>query len=94
MGDHVTEARRSHGIAMTAAETIARLGLHVVEADDVTLRDLALGWYAVPTREAVPVADALVGPCDTRDGAALALVARLAELARVRAGLAVDAGAA
>lgn len=75
---------------MSGAEIIARLGLGVVDADDLVLRELALGWYGVPTRAALPVADAVVGPCATRDAAAVALATRLVEIQCVRNGLEVD----
>lgn len=76
---------------MSAALTVARLGLHVVDADDISLRQLCTGWYAVPTREALPVEDCVVGPFGTADGAGVALAERLFEIQWTRAGFATGA---
>lgn len=76
---------------MSAALVIARLGLHVVDADDLSLRLLCTGWYAVPTREALPVESCVVGPFGTADEAGVALAERLAEIQWSRSGLATGA---
>ena len=73
---------------MSYAQVIARLGLHVVEADDIALRQLCTGWYAVATRDARPIDDCVVGPFGTADEANLALAKRLAEIQWSRSGLA------
>ncbi len=76
---------------MSTALSVARLGLHVVDADDITLRQLCTGWYAVPTREARPVESCVVGPFGTADEAGVALAERLFEIQWSRSGLAVGA---
>lgn len=70
------------------ALTVARLGLHVVDADDITVLELSLGFYAVPTREGRSIAEALVGPCESDVAAAVALARRLVEIAWTSSGLA------
>lgn len=64
---------------MSRAHDIARLGLHVIEADDLAVRELTMGWYAVPSRDALPIEAAIVGPCKTEEDAACAMVLYLAE---------------
>lgn len=65
---------------MSRAQAIARLGLHVIAADDFATRELTMGWYAVPSREAQPIEASIIGPCATEEEAACALVLYLAEI--------------
>lgn len=65
---------------MSRARTVARAGLHVIEADDFELRKLTMGWYAVPSRDARPIEASIIGPCATEEEAALGLVLHLAEI--------------
>ena len=67
-------------VVKSRAEVVARLGLHVIEADDLALRELTMGWYAVPSRDAEPIESAIVGPCKTEEEAASAMVVYLAEI--------------
>ena len=46
---------------MSRARTVARAGLHVIEADDFELRKLTMGWYAVPSRDARPIEASIIG---------------------------------
>lgn len=65
---------------MSRAHDIARSGLHVIEADDFAVRELTMGWYAVPSRDAQPIEASIIGPCATEEEAALGLVLHLAEI--------------
>lgn len=62
------------------ARAVARLGLHVLGADDIAETHLGTGYYALAARDGESVEDRCPPPCDTPLAALHALIVRLAEI--------------